>query len=47
MKKLITILGLTFGLIYAGFSQEYLREDIIKLTEISTDKKYGYTQKNQ
>ena len=29
-----------------AFSQEYLREDIIKLTEISTDSKYGYTQKN-
>lgn len=45
MKKLLSILGLTLGLSILGFSQEYLREDIIKLTEMSYDKKYGYTQK--
>ncbi len=45
MKRLIIFLALNFGLFFTGFSQEYIREDIIKLTEISKDKKYGYTQK--
>lgn len=44
MKKAILILGLTFGVFVTGYPQEYLREDIIKLKEISTDKKYGYSQ---
>ena len=45
MTKLIITLSLTFGFIFSGFSQEYICEDIIKLTNISTDKKYGYTKK--
>ena len=45
MKKLITTLGLVFGLYLIGFSQEYLQKDIIKLSEISTNKKYGYNKK--
>ena len=47
MNKKNVFLGLLFlGLLINGFSQDYLREDIIKLTEISSDSKYGYTQKN-
>lgn len=46
MKNLTLIVGLTIGILTTGFSQEYLREDIIKLNSISTDNKYGYTKKN-
>ena len=46
MDKKLTLFGfLIIGFLSKGFSQEYLREDIIKLTEISTDSKFGYTQK--
>lgn len=45
MKKEIATIMLVFGLLNTGFSQEYLREDVIKLTKISTDKKYGFTKK--
>ena len=46
MNKKIILLGLIIlGFFTKGHSQDYLREDIIKLTEISTDSKYGYTQK--
>jgi hypothetical protein len=46
MNMKIKLLGLLLiGFLTKGFSQEYLREDIIKLTEVSTDSKYGYTQK--
>lgn len=46
MNKKTVFLGLLFlGFLINGFSQDYLREDIIKLSEISTDSKYGYTQK--
>jgi hypothetical protein len=47
MNKKTLFFGLLFlGFIGNGFSQEFLREDIIKLTEISSDSKYGYNQKN-
>lgn len=46
MNKKTAFLGLLFlGFLINGFSQDYLREDIIKLSEISTDSKYGYNQK--
>lgn len=45
MNKKLKVFGLLLiGFLTKGLSQEYLREDIIKLTEISVDSKYGYTQ---
>ena len=46
MNKKVALLGLLIlGFFTKGYSQDYLREDIIKLAEISTDSKYGYSQK--
>ncbi|MEM9686285.1 MAG: hypothetical protein AAF934_05115 [Bacteroidota bacterium] len=45
MRKRISILGLVLIFVVSGYSQEYIREDIIKLTAISTHKKYGYTKR--
>jgi len=44
MNKKITLFVVLFlGFLPKGISQEYLRENIIKLTEISMDINYGYT----
>ena len=45
MKKHQLILSALLVFFVSGYSQEYIREDVIKLTDISPHKKYGYTHK--